>query len=136
MYYNTSMLDFVFIILIFLEIFGLYFAIIKILEFNKKIQELNESVIEYGKVIIEVHKKIQTTMHKINWFVSIVTNKKIWQIKRIISTLISVIELIIILKSFNFKKGMFFNIKNVKKLLFTAVGRQIIKKIINTFALC
>lgn len=129
------MLDLFFIILIFLEIAGLYFAILKIIEFDKKIQQLNETVVEYGKIINEMHLKIQKVIRKINWFVSILTNKKLWQIKKIISVTISVIEIVIILKSFNFEKGVRFNIKNTKKLLFAGLSKQIIKRFLDKFAI-
>jgi len=129
------MLDFLFIILIFSEIALTYFAIIKILEFEKKITKLNEIVIEKGKLINAIHKQIQQIIKKVNFFVSILTNKRIWQIKKIITTAISIIEIIIVLKSFNMKKGVKSNLKNIKKLLFTRLSKQIAKKIFNTLAL-
>ncbi len=125
------MLDFLIIILIFFEIALCYFAITKIPELNRKIIKLNEIVIEKGKIIDDIHKKIQTITKRVNFFVSIITNKKLWRIKKIISSIISVVELLIILRSFNFKKGVKFNLKNVKKLLFTGLSKQVIKKLIN-----
>lgn len=125
------MLEFLFIILIFLEIALCYFAIGKILELEKKIIKLNEIVIEKGKFINDAHKKTQKIIKKINFFVSIVTNKKLWQIKKIISVTIDVIQLLIIFRSFNFEKGVKFNLNNVKKLLLTGLGRQVIKRLIN-----
>ena len=125
------MLDLFFIILIFLEILGLYFAILKIVELDKKIQQMNTTVIEYGKIINEMHTKIQKAIHKINWFVSILTNKKLWQIKKIITVFISIIEVVIVLKSFNFQRGFGIHIKNVKKLLYTGLSKQFIKRLLN-----
>ena len=129
------MLDLIFIILIFLEIALLYLAIVKIIELDKKIQKLSAEMLEKGKIINEMHLKIQKTAHNINFFLSILTSKKLWQIKKIISTVLSVIELYIILKSFNFQKGVKFNLKNARKLLFTGLSRQIIKKLFNSIAL-
>ena len=129
------MLDFLFIILIFLEIAFLYFAIGKILKLNKKINELNKIIIEKGEIIKQMHKKIQKIIKKVNFFVSIVTNKKLWQIKRIISIIISTIEIIIILRSFNYEKGVKFNLKNLKKLLLTGLGKRVVKNLFNTVAL-
>ena len=129
------MLDFLFIILIFLEIALLYFAIIKITELNKKIIKYNEILLEKGKIINDMHKKIQKIIKKINFFVSILTNEKLWRTKRIISSLIGIIELVIIFRSFNIKKGVKFNLKNIKKLLFTGLSRQVIKKLFNNLAL-
>ena len=108
------MLNFLFIILIFLEIAFVYFAIIKINELNKKIIELNKIVVEKGEMISKLHIKTQKTIHKINSVISILTNQKLWQIKKVITSAISVVEIIIILQSFNFKKGVKFNLKNVK----------------------
>ena len=129
------MLDFLFIILIFLEIAFLYFAIIKMTQLNQKIIKLNEVLLEKGKLICDMHKKIQKVIKKINFFVSIVTNEKIWRAKRIISTAISIIEIVIIFRSFSLKKGVKSNLKNVKKLLFTGLSRELIKKIFNSLAL-
>ena len=129
------MLNIVFIILIFLEIAFLYFAIVKITELNNKIIKLNEVVIQKGKLIIDMHKKMQNIIKKINFFVSIITNEKLWRIKRIISSLIGIIELIIVLRSFKLEKGVKFNLKNIKKLLFTGLSKQLIKKVFNNLAL-
>ena len=131
------MLNFVLIILIFLEIFGLYYAIQKLIEFDKKIRHLSEVVKEKGKIINEMHLKIQKTIHQVNTVISIlrrIKNSRIWKAKRIISTAISVIELILILNSFNFEKGIRFNLKNVKKLLFAKFSKVLIKKFFSTFA--
>lgn len=131
------MLDFILIILIFLEIFGLYVAIQKLIEFDKKIMELAVVVEQKGKLINEMHLKIQKTIRKINKVITIIKNiknSKIWQIKRIVSTAVSIIELILILKSFNFEKGVRFNLKNFKKLLFTKLSKAVIKKFFNTMA--
>lgn len=130
------MLDLFLIILIFLEILGLYFAILKITELNKKIIQLNEKMPEYGRIINEMHLKLQKTIRNINRFVAVLTNKKLWQIKKIITIIISVTEIIIILKSFNFRKGIGFNAKNIKKLLFAGLSKQIIKKLLNGSLLC
>ena len=129
------MLDFLYIILIFLEIAGLYFAIIKILEFDKKLQKYSETVIEKGKIIADTQLKIQNTARKINRVISFLKNENVWRAKRIITTAISVIEVIIILKSFKMKKGVKFNLKNLKKLLLTSLSREVIKKIFNGIAL-
>lgn len=129
------MLDFLFVILIFLEIGLLYFAIVKILEFDKKIKKLNEVVIENGKLIEKAHTSLKKTIKNINFVISIVTNKKLWQIKKIISAILSTIEFLIILRSFNFQKGVKFNLKNTRKLLLTGISRQIIKKIFNSIEL-
>lgn len=131
------MLNFILIILIFLEIFGLYYAIQKLIEFDKKIREISDIVEQKAEVINEIHLKIQNTIHKINTviaFLKKIKNSRIWKIKRVISTLISVIELILILKSFNLKKGVRFNLKNVKKLMFTKLSKVVIKKIFSSMA--
>ena len=128
------MLDLLFIILIFLEIALLYGAINWIIKLDKKIIELNEIVIAKGKIINDMYKKIQNIIKKINFVVSILTNKKLLLAKKIISTTISIVELFIILKSFNFNKGVRFNLKNLKKLLFTGLSKQLIKKIIQNMA--
>lgn len=126
------MLEFLLIILIFLEITGLYFAVGKIIKLNKKIQECNKKLLDLGEEIKKVHIQIQTTIRKINFFVSILTNKKFLTIRKIISLTISLIEFLIILKSFNFKKGVKFNLKNVKKLLIAKLTRKIAKKVFNS----
>ena len=129
------MLDLLFIILILLEIIGTYYAIIKIIELNLKIQKWSEVVIEKGKIINEMHLKTRKIIKNINFFVKILTSKRLWEAKKIISTVISVIEFFIVMKSFKFKKGVKFNLKNAKKLLFTRLCKQIIKKIFNVTAL-
>ena len=128
-YYNTSMLDFLFILLIFLEIATVYFIIIKCVAAENQIKALNSRISSIGIVINDIHLKIQKNIHSINKVVSLFTSQKFFQIKKIIGIILSAIEVIIILKSFNFSKGVKFNIKNIKKLLFAGATKQIMKKI-------
>ncbi len=132
------MLNFIFVILIFLEIFVLYFIIQKLIEFDNKIKKLADIVEQKGKIINEMHLKIQKIIRKINAVVSFlrkIQNSKIWKIMKVISIVISTIELILIIKSFNIKKGVKFNLKNIKKLLLARLSKVIIKKFFNTVVL-
>jgi len=129
------MQDFILIILIFLEIAGLYFAIFKIIELDKKIQDYSKIIAKKGKIINEIHLKIQKNIRNINKVVAFLKNEKLWKIKRAISASISIIELVIVLRSFNFRKGVKFNLKSFKKLLFTRLSKKIIKKIFSFIAL-
>ena len=122
-----------FIILIFLEIILTYFLIVKIIELDKKIQKWNAIVVEKGIIITRVHIEIQKLIHKVNTVVRILTSKKLKYIRKTLSITLSIIELIIILKSFKFRKGVKFNLRNVRKLLFTRISRQILKSMFNKF---
>ena len=129
------MLNLIFIILIFLEIFVLYIVIQKLIEFDNKIKKLADVVEQKGKIINEMHLKIQKIIRKINTVVSFlrkIQSSRIWKIIKVISIVISTVELILIIKSFNVKKGVRFNLKNVRKLLLARLGKIVIKKFFNT----
>ena len=127
------MLDFIFIITIFFEIILTVICVIKIIDYDKKCKELNEKLILNSEIIKEINEKIKTTITKINKFVSFVTNKKLIKIGQILRTTVDVIQIIILIRSFNLTKGAkSINFKNIKKLLLVETSRRIIRKLIQT----
>lgn len=127
------MLNFVFILLIILEIFFTVFCVQKILICEKKVEELNEKVIAWGKIIIEFHQKLNSVIEKINKVVSIFTNKKFIQIKKIIQITIDIVQIIILFRSLDFSKGLkkAFNFKNAKKILLAQITRELARKVLS-----
>ena len=127
------MLDFIFIITIFFEIILTVICVIKIIDYDKKCKELNEKLILNSEIIKAINEKIKTTITKINKFVSFVTNKKLIKIGQILRTTVDVIQIIILIRSFNLTKGAkSINFKNIKKLLLVETSRRIIRKLIQT----
>ncbi len=125
------MLDFIFIITIFFEIILTVICVIKIIDYDKKCKELNEKLILNSEIIKAINEKIKTTITKINKFVSFVTNKKLIKIGQILRTTVDVIQIIILIRSFNLTKGAkSINFKNIKKLLLVETSRRIIRKLI------
>jgi len=127
------MLNFVFILLIFFEIFFTILCVQKIILCEKKVLELNEKVVLWGKIITEFHHKLNNIITKINKIVSVFTNKKLKQIKKIIQISIDIIQLIILFKSLDFSKGIkkAFNFKNAKKILLAQITRELARKILS-----
>lgn len=129
------MLDFVFILLIILEVILSTIIVLKIIAFEKYIVLLNKKLTCASKMIFIVNNKIKKTIISLNKFVSIVTNKKFIQISRIIRITLNVIEIVILLRSLDLSKGLkSINYKNIKKLLLAQVIRKIIRKIITNMA--
>ena len=125
------MQDLIFIILIFIEIIITYFAIINIIKLKKHVEFMDKQIIEHGYMINLAHLKFQKNIKNLNRFVSIFTNKKFIFIKKIIVVLINSFEMFFLIRSFNFSKGIKFNLKSFKKLIFATTTRQILKKVIN-----
>lgn len=124
------MLDFIFIFTIFLEIVLTVICSKKLIELEKKVSMVDKKLKTIYALTCEINTKIKGTIGKINKFVSIITNKKLIKIRQIIKITINVVQIIILIKSLNFSKGLkSINYKNIKRLLFAQGLRQIIKNI-------
>ena len=124
------MLDFIFIFTIFLEIVLTVICSKKLIELEKKVSIVDKKLKTIYTLTCEINTKIKGTIGKINKFVSIITNKKLIKIRQIIKITINVVQIIILIKSLNFSKGLkSINYKNIKRLLFAQGLRQIIKNI-------
>ena len=123
------MLDFIFIILIFLEIAIVYYIILKVTTFEKKVIELNKRLIITGQEINKIHIELQQTVRKVNKVVRIFTNKKFIHAKKVITVVIDIIQIVMLLQSFNLSMGLRFNLKNIKKLFLTGAVRGLVAKI-------
>ena len=123
------MLDFVFILLIILEVILSTVIVMKIMALEKHIISLNEQISASSKIIFIINNKIKKTIVSLNKFVSIITNKKFIQISKIIRITINITEIIILLRSLDLTKGIkSINYKNIKKLLLAQFIRKIIRK--------
>lgn len=131
------MLDFICIITIFLEIFAVTFCCIKLVEFEKKVYQFNDKLNETGEKIITTCQNIRNTIQKVNKVINFLTNKKFWQIKKIIFMIIETIQIITLIKSLDFSKGLkSVNYRTLKKLFFAQISKEIIRKILTFGATC
>lgn len=129
------MLDFVFILLIILEVILSTIIVLKIIALEKYILLLNKKLTCASKMIFIVNNKIKKTIISLNKFVSIVTNKKFIQISRIIRITLNIIEIVILLRSLDLSKGLkSINYKNIKKLVFAQIVRKMLRKAFNYLA--
>lgn len=129
------MLDFVFILLIILEVILSTIIVNKLIVFEKQVVALNNKLIASSKMILIINNKIKKTITTLNKFVSVITNKKFIQIQKIIRITINIIEIVVLLRSLNLSKGIkSINYKNIKKLLLAQVIRKMIRKSINYLA--
>lgn len=129
------MLDFVFILLIILEVILSTIIVLKLIELEKRVVLINEKLTASSKIIFVVNDKIKKTITTINKFVSIVTNKKFIQISKIIRITLNIIEIIILLRSLDLSKGLkSINYKNIKKLVFAQIVRKMLRKAFNYLA--
>lgn len=129
------MLDFVFILLIILEVILSTIIVNKLIVFEKQVVTLNNKLIASSKMILIINNKIKKTITTLNKFVSVITNKKFIQVQKIIRITINIIEIVVLLRSLNLSKGIkSINYKNIKKLLLAQVIRKMIRKSINYLA--
>ena len=129
------MLDFVFILLIILEVILSTIIVNKLIVFEKQVVALNNKLIASSKMILIINNKIKKTITTLNKFVSVITNKKFIQVQKIIRITINIIEIVVLLRSLNLYKGIkSINYKNIKKLLLAQVIRKMIRKSINYLA--
>lgn len=130
------MLNFVLILLIILEIFLTIYCVRKLLEYNKKIVVLNNELKLYGDLFLRQLIQFRKSIKKINKVVFFITNEKFLRIKKIVSLVIEAIQIIILIRSFKYKKGIKFNFENLKKLFFSQAFKAILDKIILSLKSC
>ena len=130
------MLNFVLILLIILEIFLTIYCVRKLLEYNKKIVVLNNELKLYGDLFLRKLIQFRKSIKKINKVVFFITNEKFLRIKKIVSLVFEAIQIIILIRSFKYKKGLKFNFENLKKLLFSQAFKAILDKIILSLKSC
>lgn len=130
------MLNFVLILLIILEIFLTIYCVRKLLEYNKKIVVLNNELELYGDLFLRQLIQFRKSIKKINKVVFFITNEKFLRIKKIVSLVFEAIQIIILIRSFKYKKGLKFNFENLKKLFFSQAFKAILDKIILSLKSC
>lgn len=130
------MLNFVLILLIILEIFLTIYCVRKLLEYNKKIVVLNNELKLYGDLFLRKLIQFRKSIKKINKVVFFITNEKFLRIKKIVSLVFEAIQIIILIRSFKYKKGLKFNFENLKKLFFSQAFKAILDKIILSLKSC
>ena len=130
------MLNFVLILLIILEIFLTIYCVRKLFEYNIKIVVLNNELKLYGDLFLRKLIQFRKSIKKINKVVFFITNEKFLRIKKIVSLVFEAIQIIILIRSFKYKKGLKFNFENLKKLLFSQAFKAILDKIILSLKSC
>ena len=130
------MLNFVLILLTILEIFLTIYCVRKLLEYNKKIVVLNNELKLYGDLFLRQLIQFRKSIKKINKVVFFITNEKFLRIKKIVSLVFEAIQIIILIRSFKYKKGLKFNYENLKKLFFSQAFKAILDKIILSLKSC
>lgn len=130
------MLNFVLILLTILEIFLTIYCVRKLLEYNKKIVVLNNELKLYGDLFLRQLIQFRKSIKKINKVVFFITNEKFLRIKKIVSLVFEAIQIIILIRSFKYKKGLKFNFENLKKLFFSQAFKAILDKIILSLKSC
>ena len=106
------------------------------MEYNKKIVVLNNELKLYGDLFLRKLIQFRKSIKKINKVVFFITNEKFLRIKKIVSLVFEAIQIIILIRSFKYKKGLKFNFENLKKLLFSQAFKAILDKIILSLKSC
>ncbi len=124
------MLDFIFIVTIFLEIILTSLAVLKLLEFEKRVRELNKELFLIKDMILEINTQLKQIIVNINKIVSIFTNKKLVQLSKIIPIIIDSIQIIILIKSLNLSKGLkSLNFETIKKIFMAQITKTMVQKL-------
>ncbi len=130
------MLDFVFIFLIFLETFLTILCVRKIILVEKKVLVIEKSIATQGNLAIIALKRFRKSLEKINKVIAFLKNKKFLRIKQILTFAFQVAEIVILIRSFKFKKGFKINTKNILKLLYTQAFRKLLQKVFFVLKSC
>ena len=128
------MLNFCFLILTILEICLTVFLVSKLIELEKYINNIHLKFILISTEILIINDKIREIIKKINKVLKFITNKKIYQTIGFLKIAFNTIQVILLIRSFNFKDGKFLNYKNIKRFFLSEIIRKIIRKLILTTA--
>lgn len=123
------MLDFVFIFLIFLETFLTILCVRKIILVEKKVLVIEKSIAKQGNLAIVALRRFRKSLEKINKVIAFLKNKKFLRIKQILTFAFQVAQIVILIRSFKFKKGFKINTKNILKLLYAQAFRKLLQKV-------
>ena len=74
------------------------------MEYNKKIVVLNNELKLYGDLFLRKLIQFRKSIKKINKVVFFITNEKFLRIKKIVSLVFEAIQIIILIRSFKYKK--------------------------------
>lgn len=119
-------------LLIFVEIILTVFCVKKLQFFEAKVDEIHLKMLEGAKKVLEVNDEIQKIIIKTNKIIKIILNKKLHQIKRMIMMIIDIIQVIMLIKSFNLAKGARkINFKLLKNLAYARVIQQVLRKFLD-----
>ena len=125
------MLNFVFILLIFLEVILTCFLFKKILPLIEKINVLNEKLTKEVSEYIEIIAKTKNGIKTFNKIFEQGENEKIKTVKKITQVAIIFVQLFFLYKSLEVPKDSKVMLKNVKKILLSGVTREMLKKLLN-----
>ena len=119
-------------LLIIFEIFFTVFCVKKILSFEKYIDEIHVKMLEGAKRVLEINDEVNKAIKKVNKIIKMISNKRFHQIKRIIMTTVDIVQIVILLKTLNIKKGIKeVDFKTLKKLALTGFSSGLIKKVLD-----
>ena len=135
-YYNTSMLNIIstlsIFLLIFVEILLTVLCVKKLCALEVEVNEIHAQMLNRATKILEINDEIRKILKKTNKVVRILMNKKFHQIRKIIMMTIDVIQVILLLKSLNLSKGLkSVDVGLLKKLAYAKVGQQVLRKILD-----
>ncbi len=126
------MLDFICVLLIFIEIIFTVFCVKKLCKFEIQVNEIHAKMLDGARKILEINDEIRNIIQKTNKIIKILANKRLHQIRRIIMYTIDIVQVIILIKSLNLQKGKkALNFKILKNLAYAKIIQQIIKKILD-----
>lgn len=120
------------IILIIFEIALTSFAVIKLNRSIEKVEAINKKLSFAANSTLVICNKVKEYVFKVNKFVSIITSKKIQRIHTVIKYALNIAEIVILIRTMDFSKGIkSLNYKNIKKLLLANVSKKLIFRIMN-----
>ena len=86
-------------------------------------------VLEYGKKILEINLLLKDAIKKINKVISILTNRRFLSTLRIIQFVVTTVQVIVLMKSLDFSKGIkSINFKKLKKVFYTQIFKELFRK--------
>ena len=127
----SLMLNFVFIILIILEIILTYFLFQKISILKKQVASINAQLSKEGEECVKIFREVKDGLKSLNKVFAYRNNEKVITAKKVTKVAIFLIQLFLLCKSLEFSKDKSVRLRNVKKILLSGAAREMLKKLLN-----
>ena len=104
-----------------------------LIKLEARVNECHVKMLENARKMLEINDEVRRTIKKVNKVLRILSNKKLHQVKNSIMLLFDIIQIIMLIKSFNLSKNSkSINFKLLRYIAYAIIGQEIFRKTLNS----